>query len=34
MFLELEFFTRYLIKNREELTEEIGSILEDEKEKS
>ena len=27
----LEFFTRYLIKNREELKEEIGSFLEDEK---
>ena len=29
----LEFFTRYLIKNKEELKEEIGSLFEDEKEK-
>jgi len=29
----LEFFTRYLIANREELKKEIGSFLEDEKEK-
>ena len=29
----LEFFTRYMMKHREELEEEIGSLLEDEKEK-